>query len=48
LTWSHSTFVQTVLEYVEKLSSFSRCSACGQPLHERREPVYVSRRLVTA
>jgi GH15 family glucan-1,4-alpha-glucosidase len=26
LTWSHSTFVQTVLEYVEKLSSFSRAA----------------------
>jgi glucoamylase len=45
LTWSHSTFVQTVLEYVEKLSSFGRCGGCGQPLHERSEPVYVSRRL---
>jgi glucoamylase len=49
LTWSHSTFVQTVLEYVEKLSTFKRCSTCGQPLHDRNEPVYVSRRLaVTA
>jgi glucoamylase len=45
LTWSHSTFVQTVLEYVEKLSGFGRCGGCGQPLHERSEPVYVSRRL---
>ena len=49
LTWSHSTFVQTVLEYVEKLSSFSRCSACGQPLHDRSGLVYMSGRLaVTA
>jgi GH15 family glucan-1,4-alpha-glucosidase len=49
LTWSHSTFVQTVLEYVEKVSSFSRCSACGQPLHDRSGLVYMSGRLaVTA
>jgi len=49
LTWSHGTFVQTVLEYVEKLAGFNRCPSCGRPLHERDEPGYVSGRLaVTA
>jgi oligosaccharide amylase len=33
LTWSHGAFVQTVVEYVEKLSSFNRCPSCGRPLH---------------
>ena len=49
LTWSHGTFVQTVLEYVEKLSSLNLCPSCGRPLHERNRPGYLSGRLsVTA
>jgi GH15 family glucan-1,4-alpha-glucosidase len=45
LTWSHGTFVQAVLEYVEKLSGFNRCPTCGRPLHERDRPGYASSRL---
>ena len=49
LTWSHGTFVQTALEYVEKLASFNRCPSCDRPLHERDRPGHVSERLtVTA
>jgi len=49
LTWSHGSFVQTVLEYVEKLASFNPCPSCGRPLHERDRPGHVSGRLtVTA
>jgi GH15 family glucan-1,4-alpha-glucosidase len=45
LTWSHGTFVQTVLEYVEKLAGFNRCPTCSRPLHERPQPGYASSRL---
>lgn len=49
LTWSHASFVRTVLEYVEKLSGFNRCPTCGHRLHERDRPGYASSRLpVTA
>jgi len=49
LTWSHGSLVQTVLEYVEKLSGFHRCPTCGRPLRERDRPGYASSRLtVTA
>jgi glucoamylase len=45
LTWSHSAFVQTALEYVEKLSGFNRCPTCNRPLHERAQSGYASSRL---
>ena len=45
LTWSHGSFIQTALEYVEKLSGFNRCPTCGHRLHERDRPEYVSSRL---
>jgi GH15 family glucan-1,4-alpha-glucosidase len=37
LTWSHSSFVATVMSYLRKLESLSPCDACGRPLarHDR-------------
>ncbi|HEY0080920.1 MAG TPA: glycoside hydrolase family 15 protein [Pyrinomonadaceae bacterium] len=32
LTWSHSSFVATVMSYLRKLESLSPCDACGRPL----------------
>lgn len=31
LTWSHSTFVATVMSYLRKLAEFSACEACELP-----------------
>ncbi len=31
LTWSHATFVMTVLEYLEKIRSIESCAVCGRP-----------------
>ena len=36
LTWSHSTFVQTVLEYLEKRTSLDLCATCHHPAHPFR------------
>ncbi len=36
LTWSHSTVVLTVVEYLEKLRTLSPCSACGGPTFTMR------------
>jgi glucoamylase len=33
LTWSHATFVSTVIEYLERLQETDVCPACGGPLH---------------
>ena len=31
LTWSHSTFVATVISYLRKLAEFSPCETCARP-----------------
>ncbi|TSA00481.1 MAG: glycoside hydrolase family 15 protein [Nitrospiraceae bacterium] len=31
LTWSHATFVQVVLDYLEKRTSLDRCATCHHP-----------------
>ncbi|MEW6571315.1 MAG: glycoside hydrolase family 15 protein [Nitrospirota bacterium] len=38
LTWSHASFVATVLEYLKKLEKIDVCPSCGHPLykHERK------------
>ncbi|HVF48749.1 MAG TPA: glycoside hydrolase family 15 protein [Pyrinomonadaceae bacterium] len=38
LTWSHSTFVSTVMSYLRKLQTLSACDACDRPLfhYDRR------------
>ena len=33
LTWSHATFVTTVLEYLNKLGKIDICPRCGRPMH---------------
>ena len=33
LTWSHSTFVLAVVEYLNKLNEIKICKACGSPMH---------------
>ncbi|MCK5628886.1 glycoside hydrolase family 15 protein, partial [Candidatus Bathyarchaeota archaeon] len=35
LTWSHSTFVLTVIEYLNKLNELKLCKKCGLPLYSR-------------
>lgn len=39
LTWSHATFVSTVMEYINKLEKIQICPTCGMPMyrHERRK-----------
>jgi GH15 family glucan-1,4-alpha-glucosidase/NAD-dependent dihydropyrimidine dehydrogenase PreA subunit len=38
LTWSHATFVATVLEYLNKLEELYICPRCGRPMyrHDRK------------
>lgn len=33
LTWSHSSFVVSVVKYLEKLGEHAACTLCGAPLH---------------
>jgi glucoamylase len=34
LTWSHSTFVATVITYLRRLESMGSCATCGRPLFQ--------------
>jgi oligosaccharide amylase len=36
LTWSHSTFVLTVIECLNKLNEISVCDACGLPMFRKK------------
>jgi GH15 family glucan-1,4-alpha-glucosidase len=36
LTWSHSAFVLTVIEYLNKLNELEVCKTCGLPLHRKK------------
>jgi len=45
LTWSHGAVIQAVVDYAEKLSSFTVCPDCGQPAHRRDRETFLSRRL---
>jgi oligosaccharide amylase len=38
LTWSHATFILTVIEYLEAFSHLKTCSSCKQPLHFHKTP----------
>jgi oligosaccharide amylase len=40
LTWSHSTFVLTVLEYLHKLNELQVCEACGLSLHRKSDKLW--------
>ena len=35
LTWSHSTYVLTVVEYLNKLNEIKVCEKCGLPVHRK-------------
>ena len=35
LTWSHSTFVLTVIEYLNKLNELKVCEKCGLPIFRK-------------
>jgi oligosaccharide amylase len=35
LTWSHSTFVLTVIKYLNKQNELKICEKCGLPMHNR-------------
>ncbi|HET6382596.1 MAG TPA: glycoside hydrolase family 15 protein [Armatimonadota bacterium] len=35
LTWSHATYVMTVLEYLDRISSLQLCPQCGNPLFSK-------------
>ncbi len=48
LTWSHATFVQTVLDYLEKRQAFDRCPTCGQPRTRRDHATFLTERLAEA
>jgi glucoamylase len=37
LTWSHATFVTTVIEYLDKKSELNCCPACGQPTYTKEQ-----------
>lgn len=37
LTWSHSTFVLTVIKYLNKLNELKVCEKCGLPLFRNRK-----------
>ena len=38
LTWSHSTFALTVIEYLNKLNELKVCEKCGLPLYRSKRP----------
>jgi GH15 family glucan-1,4-alpha-glucosidase len=37
LTWSHSTFVLTVIKYLNKMREMKICDKCGLPIHRIRK-----------
>lgn len=45
LTWSHGSVIQSVIEYSERLASFSVCPTCGNPVHSRDRATFLSERL---
>ena len=45
LTWSHGAVIQTVVDYAEKLSTFTACPECGEPAQRRDRETFLSRRL---
>ena len=45
LTWSHGAVIQAVVDYAEKLSSFTVCPECGEPARRRDRDTFLSRRL---
>lgn len=40
LTWSHSTFVLTAVEYLNKLNETKVCERCGLPVYRKRDRLW--------
>jgi len=40
LTWSHSTFVLTVIEYLNKLNEIKVCEQCGLPIYRKGKKLW--------
>ena len=40
LTWSHSTFVLTVIEYLNKLNELKVCEKCGLPIYRKSKKLW--------
>jgi len=40
LTWSHSTFVLTVVEYLNKLNEIKLCDRCGLPIYRKSKRLW--------
>jgi oligosaccharide amylase len=40
LTWSHSTFVLTVIEYLNKLNEIQVCDTCGLPIYRTSKKLW--------
>ena len=40
LTWSHSTFVLTVIEYLNKLNEIQVCDTCGLPIYRKSKKLW--------
>ena len=40
LTWSHSTFVLTVVEYLNKLNDVKVCKGCGLPIYRKSKRLW--------
>jgi len=40
LTWSHSTFVLTVVEYLNKLNEVKVCKSCGLPIYRKSKRLW--------
>jgi oligosaccharide amylase len=40
LTWSHSTFVLTVIEYLNKLNEIKVCKHCGLPVYRKSKRLW--------
>ena len=40
LTWSHSTFVLTVIEYLNKLNEIKLCDTCGLPIYRKSRKLW--------
>ncbi len=40
LTWSHSTFVLTVIEFLNKLNEISVCDKCGLPMYRKSNKLW--------
>ncbi len=40
LTWSHSTFVLTVIEYLSRLNEIKLCKSCGLPIYRKSKRLW--------